>query len=135
MWLTPCSSSTSSARSATSWVTRASAAPPKIMRVLRCPVRPNGRLAIVMQPGYATPEAPASATHLRVRRPAPRTLSQPPRPRWEDPLDRRDFLSKMTALAGAAALPGLEPADLEPWRRLARMLRRPAPVDECDVDH
>lgn len=50
-------------------------------------------------------------------------------------MDRRDFLSKMTALAGAAALPGLEPADLGPWRRLAWMLRRPAPVDDAAVDH
>lgn len=50
-------------------------------------------------------------------------------------MDRRDFLSKMTALAGVAALPGLEPADLEPWRRLARMQRRPAPVDDAAVDH
>src|SRR5437660_7748137 len=46
----PCSSSTSNARSATSWLTRDSAAAPKITRVLSWPVRPNGRSGIGMRP-------------------------------------------------------------------------------------
>src|SRR5712692_2654480 len=44
----PCSSSTSNVRSASSWLTRASEAAPKIIRVLECPVRPNGRLVILI---------------------------------------------------------------------------------------
>src|SRR5215469_241104 len=40
--------STSRARSASSWLTLASAAPPKIARVLRCPVRPKGCVGIAM---------------------------------------------------------------------------------------
>src|SRR5579883_1703038 len=47
MWLTPCSITSSRVRSATSWVTRASAAAPKIVFVLLCPVRPNGCVAII----------------------------------------------------------------------------------------
>src|SRR2546421_468221 len=47
MWLTPCSSSSSSVRSASSWVTRLSAAAPKSVRVLSCPVRPNGCFSII----------------------------------------------------------------------------------------
>jgi transcriptional regulator with XRE-family HTH domain len=56
----------------------------------------------------------------------------------EDDLERRDFLSRMTALLGAAAvpLPGIEPADADPGMRLARALsRRPGPVDDELVDH
>src|SRR5581483_10135665 len=48
MWLIPCASRTSSARSATSWLTRPSAAPPKIIRVLSCPVRPKGMVGMLM---------------------------------------------------------------------------------------
>src|SRR4051812_10138520 len=46
MWLTPCSSSSSSVRSATAWLTLPSAAAPKIVRELSWPVLPNGALAI-----------------------------------------------------------------------------------------
>src|SRR5215204_205234 len=46
MWFTPCSSSTSTARSAVPWATSASAAAPKTSRELRCPVRPNTAVAI-----------------------------------------------------------------------------------------
>src|SRR5437764_7001896 len=52
MWLTPYRSSTSSDRSATSCVTRPSAAPPKMIRVLSCPVRPKGIVGILMRPAY-----------------------------------------------------------------------------------
>src|SRR5215472_10415687 len=52
MWLTSCSSSTSSARSATSCETDPSAAPPKMMRVLVWPVRPNSIRGSGMLPGY-----------------------------------------------------------------------------------
>src|SRR6266511_4941701 len=48
MWLIPYPSSTSSVWSATAWVTPDSAAAPKITRVLRCPVRPNSAVSIVM---------------------------------------------------------------------------------------
>src|SRR4051794_13571233 len=47
MWLMPCSSSTSRARSATSWDTLPSAAAPKITRVESCPVAPNGLRSIM----------------------------------------------------------------------------------------
>ncbi|HXM55834.1 MAG TPA: helix-turn-helix transcriptional regulator [Candidatus Dormibacteraeota bacterium] len=56
----------------------------------------------------------------------------------EDDLERRDFLSRMTALLGAAAvpLPRIEPADADPGLRLARALsRRPGPVDDELADH
>ena len=42
MWLMPCSSSSSSVRSASACVTVPSAAAPKIVRVLSWPVLPNG---------------------------------------------------------------------------------------------
>src|SRR6478736_6118714 len=47
MWLTPWRSNTSSARSASSWLARASAAAPKRVTVDWCPVRPNGRRSIM----------------------------------------------------------------------------------------
>src|SRR5581483_11427540 len=55
MWLIPCASRTSSARSATSWLTRPSAAPPKIIRVLSCPVRPKGMVGMLMP--FSIPES------------------------------------------------------------------------------
>src|ERR1700681_329339 len=48
MWLMPCLSSTSRARSATSWVTLPRAAAPKRMRLLWWPVRPKGASAIAI---------------------------------------------------------------------------------------
>src|SRR5712692_10439569 len=47
MWLTPYRSSTSSARSASSWLARASAAAPNRVAELWWPVRPNGRRSIM----------------------------------------------------------------------------------------
>src|ERR671930_1912733 len=48
MWLTPYWSSTSRVRSATPWSTRASAAAPNRVRVLSCPVLPNGAVGIAI---------------------------------------------------------------------------------------
>jgi len=52
-------------------------------------------------------------------------------------VERRDFLSKVTALLGAATLPvtAVIPTDPEPWRRLATLLRRHGPADGAAVDH
>src|SRR2546426_4253580 len=50
MWLTPWRSSRSSARSASAWVARARAAPPKSVTLLRWPVFPNGRRSIISSP-------------------------------------------------------------------------------------
>src|SRR2546427_5437528 len=50
MWFTPKRSSTSSARSASAWLARASAAAPNRVTVLSWPVRPNGRRAIIGTP-------------------------------------------------------------------------------------
>src|ERR671922_1901756 len=50
MWFTPYRSSNSSARSASAWLTRARAAAPKRVTLLRCPVRPNGRRSIMSAP-------------------------------------------------------------------------------------
>src|SRR5438093_1226830 len=47
MWLTPWRSSSSSARSASSWLARARAAAPNSVTVLAWPVRPNGRRSIM----------------------------------------------------------------------------------------
>src|SRR5262245_39195982 len=47
MWLTPWRSSTSRVRSASAWLAWASAAPPKSVTVLWCPVRPNARRSIM----------------------------------------------------------------------------------------
>src|ERR1700687_2523378 len=49
MWLTPCRSSSSSGRSATSWLTRPRAAAPNRVRVLLCPVRPKSRTGIAIR--------------------------------------------------------------------------------------
>src|SRR5450759_5437538 len=46
MWLTPWRSSTSSVRSATSWLARPRAAAPKRVRLLVCPVRPKASTGI-----------------------------------------------------------------------------------------
>src|SRR5262245_28318359 len=59
MWLTPCSSSRSRVRSASACETLATAAAPKIVRVLSWPVRPNGCLAITTP---SVPSAVASGT-------------------------------------------------------------------------
>src|SRR5438309_39149 len=48
MWFTPCSRRSSSVRSASAWETEASAAAPKIVRVLSWPVFPNGAVAITV---------------------------------------------------------------------------------------
>src|SRR2546427_2070083 len=50
MWFTPKRSSTSSARSASAWLARASAAAPNRVTELSWPVRPNGRRAIIGPP-------------------------------------------------------------------------------------
>src|SRR5258708_24832179 len=50
MWLTPWRSSASSARWASSWLARASAAAAKRVMVDWCPVRPNGRRSIIAAP-------------------------------------------------------------------------------------
>src|SRR5262245_66671951 len=50
MWLTPWRSRVSRARSASAWLGRASAAAPKRVTLLRCPVRPNGRRSIMATP-------------------------------------------------------------------------------------
>src|SRR4051794_29093936 len=47
MWLIPCSSRTSSARSASAFEPLASAAAPKITRLESCPVAPNGARSIM----------------------------------------------------------------------------------------
>src|SRR3954454_11471869 len=47
MWLIPCSSRTSSARSASDFEPLASAAAPKITRLESCPVAPNGARSIM----------------------------------------------------------------------------------------
>src|ERR1700694_5733476 len=52
MWLTPRRSSTSSVRSATSWLTRDRDAAPKIVRVLSCPVRPKTSEWMDISKGY-----------------------------------------------------------------------------------
>src|SRR5919107_252318 len=57
MWLTPCSSSTSSARSASALDTLPSAAAPKITRLESCPVAPNGTRSI-MSAAYPRPRSP-----------------------------------------------------------------------------
>src|ERR1700675_4430619 len=46
MWFTPCSSSRSSVRLASAWEPAPSAAAPKIVRLLSCPVLPKGGFAI-----------------------------------------------------------------------------------------
>src|SRR2546430_1657357 len=50
----------------------------------------------------------------------------------EDDVERRDFLSRMTALLGAAAvpLPGIEPADADPGMPLARALGAAGEADD-----
>src|SRR2546427_4925 len=53
IWLTPYRSSTSSARSASAWLARARAAPPKSVTLLRWPVLPNGRRSIIAAPPVA----------------------------------------------------------------------------------
>src|SRR5574342_551155 len=50
MWLIPYRSSSSSARSASAWLARASAAAPKTVTVLRWPLRPKGRRSINVSP-------------------------------------------------------------------------------------
>src|SRR3954469_6396988 len=72
MWLIPCSSRTSSARSASPFETWASAAAPKITRLESCPVAPNGARSIMtttLGPGPAgrprrRPVGPAVALDL-----------------------------------------------------------------------
>src|SRR5713101_1074542 len=53
IWLTPYRCSTSSARSASAWLARARAAPPKSVTLLRWPVLPNGRRSIIAAPPVA----------------------------------------------------------------------------------
>ncbi len=55
----------------------------------------------------------------------------------DDDVERRDFIRKVSALLGVAALPmpRFEPAGQEPWERLARALRQPGRVDDETVDH
>jgi transcriptional regulator with XRE-family HTH domain len=50
----------------------------------------------------------------------------------EEEVERRDFMQKVAALLGVAAVPPVGP---EPWERLARALARPGPVDVETVDH
>lgn len=57
----------------------------------------------------------------------------------DDDVDRREFISKVAALLGVAAVPApmlrFQPAGPEPWERLARALRHPGRVDKETVDH
>jgi len=57
----------------------------------------------------------------------------------DDEVERREFISKVAALLGVAAVPApisrFEPASPEPWERLARALRLPGEVDKETVDH
>jgi len=55
----------------------------------------------------------------------------------DDDVERRDFIRRVSALLGVAALPmaRFEPAGQEPWERLARALRQPGRVDDETVDH
>ena len=46
MWLTPCSSRSSSVRPESAWETSPTAAAPKIVRLLSWPVLPKGAFAI-----------------------------------------------------------------------------------------
>src|SRR5919202_1788996 len=66
MWLTPRSSSSSKVRSASSCVTRLNAAAPKMVRVLWCPVRPNGCFSIIVPLpalcAHGDPDGPGVAT-------------------------------------------------------------------------
>src|SRR4051812_21497108 len=70
MWLTPCSSRTSSARSASPFEPLASAAAPKTTRLDSCPVAPNGARSIMRSTlgprGAGRPgrDRPAVALHL-----------------------------------------------------------------------
>src|SRR5262245_52817926 len=76
MWFTPCSSSSSSVRSASSWVTfHPSAAAPKIVRELSWPVLPKGALAITAR-AY-TLGARDRPARPRVRAPARGALDRP----------------------------------------------------------
>jgi transcriptional regulator with XRE-family HTH domain len=52
-------------------------------------------------------------------------------------VDRRDFIHKVSALLGVAALPmpRLQPAGSEPWDRLSRAVRLPGRVGEETVEH
>jgi len=51
----------------------------------------------------------------------------------DDDVERRDFIQRMAALLGGAAV--FEPLGPEPWERLARALAPRGPVDVAAVDH
>src|SRR5581483_2287469 len=79
MWLTPCRSSTSRARSAWAWSARASAAAPNRATELWWPVRPNGRRAIMAVP-YPIPRDPSRPPSARSAVPLEDRLEELPRP-------------------------------------------------------
>jgi hypothetical protein len=55
----------------------------------------------------------------------------------DDDVQRRDFIHRLAALLGAAAVPvpPFDPTGPEPWERLARALQRPGNVGDETVDH
>src|SRR5262249_33383934 len=57
----------------------------------------------------------------------------------DDEVERREFITKVAALLGLAAVPApisrFEPASPEPWERLARALRLPGEGDKETGDH
>ncbi len=57
----------------------------------------------------------------------------------DDDVERREFIGKVAALLGVAAVPapmlGFQPAGPEPWERLTRVLKQPGKIDQATVDH
>src|ERR687883_1247464 len=119
MWFTPYCSSTSSVRSASSWVTELSAAAPKMARVLMWPVRPNGCVAIIpLLPHNVQSVRCADAPSLKYARSMPgqgRGVPPGPRPATADHRSGQDVMLPdgypgMHAGAGAGGRdPGMYP--------------------------
>src|SRR4051812_15411420 len=112
MWLIPCSSSSSSARSASPFETRASAAAPKITRLDSCPVAPNGARPI-MFPSLGPPALACS----RVMSDEPDRADRPPPdlvPELGAP--RAGMLQGQERRAGPP-VPAVRPGDLRRLRR------------------
>src|SRR4051812_35270279 len=104
MWLIPASRTISMMASARDWLIPPRAAAPKMTRVLRCPVRPNGRRSIMGAPYPGNRACPIRRNplpdSLDVRCPPP----QPPPPARHTGglvLHRRDEHRRRGGLRGA----------------------------------
>src|SRR4051812_17517676 len=121
MWLTPCSSRTSRARSASPLDTLPSAAAPKITRLESCPVAPNGAASIT-RTSLCGRWFPGRAEHGALEPPVGEGTS------WVEPAGERDEVGMPLVPRGDRCRVGCE--DLAPVRARSERGERTLEDDE-----